>query len=34
MRENKNKFVMAFLAMLVEKDIFVEVSFDAINILF
>ena len=33
MRENKNKFVMAFLALLVEKDIFVEVSFDAINIL-
>lgn len=25
-RENKNKFVMAFLALLVEKQIFIEVS--------
>ena len=26
-RENKNKFVMAFLALLVEKRVFVEVSY-------
>lgn len=27
-RENKNKFVMAFMALLVEKQIFIEVSHD------